>query len=308
MENFNLSTGYELPIVNGFRERIKPNWKKVFKTFKYDDIPKEKVNKLKHDIFHAKNLLEKYGFDFYGKKIMDVGCYLGIQCFGAKEMGASEVVGIDIPEYYVNQSTDKEINASQVLEQRRNQIREFHPHLDQSKIKFHDVSVFEMDFENEFDIIFSWETFEHITNPKQALNKIYKALKPGGISYNIYNPFFCLTGGHSMCTLDYPFAHVLMDNNDFKKYTETIIPPGVPNNYSELCYDFFTKNLNRMTQFDLKQYIKEENFKLLDFIPIPDINLLQMIDPSLLQSSKSIHPTLTLNDLLCSYVHFLIQK
>ena len=38
-----------------------------------------------------------------------------------------------------------------------------------------------MDYENEFDIIFSWETFEHIMNPKEALVRIYKALKPGGI-------------------------------------------------------------------------------------------------------------------------------
>ena len=29
-----------------------------------------------------------------------------------------------------------------------------------------------------------------------------------------------MAGGHSMCTLDYPFAHVLLDNKDFKKYVD----------------------------------------------------------------------------------------
>ena len=189
MKSFKLSSGYELPIVDGFREQVKSNWRNAYKNFEYDPIPIEKTNKLKYDIKTATHILSKYGITLDNKKIMDVGCYLGIQCFGAIELGAKEAVGIDIPEYYINQSIEN-VDASKILEQRRNDIRKQHPNLDQSKINFHDVSVFEMDFDNEFDIIFSWETFEHIINPKEALKRIYKALKPGGLSFHNYNPFF----------------------------------------------------------------------------------------------------------------------
>tara|TARA_R100000322_G_C5427798_1_gene187900 strand:+ start:346 stop:1269 length:924 start_codon:yes stop_codon:yes gene_type:complete len=307
MKSFKLSNGYELPIVDGFREQIKSNWRNAYKNFEYDPIPIEKTNKLKYDIKTATHILSKYGITLDNKKIMDVGCYLGIQCFGAIELGAKEAVGIDIPEYYVNQSIEN-VDASKILEQRRNDVRKQHPNLDQSKISFHDVSVFEMDFDNEFDIIFSWETFEHIIDPKEALKRIYKALKPGGLSFHNYNPFFCSSGGHSMCTLDYPFAHILLTNEDFKKYTTEIIPKNPPKKYSELSYNFFTKNLNRMTQQDLKNYIKEAGFKTLDFITMPDFNVLNYLDDSVLTAAQSLYPTLTLKDLLCSNVYFLIQK
>jgi ubiquinone/menaquinone biosynthesis C-methylase UbiE len=165
-----------------------------------------------------------------------------------------------------------------------------------------------MDFENEYDIIFSWETFEHIINPKESLKRIYKALKPGGVSFHNYNPFFCSSGGHSMCTLDYPFAHILLTNKDFKKYTTEVIPENPPEKYSELSYNFFTKNLNRMTQQDLKNHIKEAGFKTLDFITMPDFNVLNYLDNSVLTAAKKLYPNLTLNDLLCSNVYFLIQK
>ena len=88
--------------------------------------------------------------------------------------------------------------------------------------------------------------FEHIMNPKEALARIYKALKPGGIVFSQYNPFFCISGGHSMCTLDFPFAHTLLTDEDFKKYVETIVPENAPPKYSELSYNFFTKNLNHL--------------------------------------------------------------
>ena len=269
----------------------------------------EKINKLKHDIRHANNLLSKCGITLENKKIMDVGCLRGMQCFGAMELGASEAVGIDIPEYYINQSLNGEVvNASKVLEEKRNKLREFHSHLDQSKISFKDVSVFEMDYKNEFDIIFSWETFEHIMNPKEALVRIYKALKPGGIVFSQYNPFFCISGGHSMCTLDFPFAHTLLTDEDFKRYVETIIPENCPPKYSELSYNFFTKNLNRMTQNDLTKYINDVGFELVNFMSMPDLSLLNVIDDSTLDSAKTIHPTLTLNDLLCSSVYFIGRK
>ena len=113
MKSFKLSNGYELPIVDGFREQIKSNWRNAYKNFEYDPIPIEKTNKLKYDIKTATHILSKYGITLDNKKIMDVGCYLGIQCFGAIELGAKEAVGIDIPEYYVNQSIEN-VDASKI--------------------------------------------------------------------------------------------------------------------------------------------------------------------------------------------------
>jgi hypothetical protein len=47
---------------------------------------------------------------------------------------------------------------------------------------------------------------------------------------------------------------------------------------------------------------------LVNFMSTPDLNLLNVIDDSTLDSAKTIHPTLTLNDLLCSNVFFIGRK
>lgn len=308
MREFVTSNGTTIPIIEGFRERIKPNWKSAFKPFEFSEMTLEKANKLKKDIQLASVFLGAHGVTIKDKDILDVGCYLGTQCIGAIEQGARSATGIDIPEYYVNQSTDPDVNASQVLSERRSQLINLHKDLDSSKIAFEDLSVFEMEYENQFDIIYSWETFEHITNPKEALIRIKKALKPGGVSFNLYNPFFCFSGGHSMCTLDFPFAHTLLSPDDFKSYVTQVKPSEVPENYVELCCNFFTKNLNRMTQTDLRNYIDEAGLTLLDFISVPELNLLNYIDNNLLTGVKRLYENATLNDLLCSYVYFIVKK
>ena len=94
----------------------------------------------------------------------------------------------------------------------------------------------------------------------------------------------------------------------FKKYVETVVPENPPSKYSELSYNFFTKNLNRMTQNDLTKYINDVGFELVNFMSVPDLNLLNVIDDSTLDSAKTIHPTITLNDLLCSSVFFIGRK
>ena len=63
-----------------------------------------------------------------------------------------------------------------------------------------------------------------------------------------------------------------------------------------------------MTQQDLKNYIEESGFKTLDFITMPDFNVFKYLDNSILTAAKNLYPNLTLNDLLCSYVYFIIQK
>ena len=44
---------------------------------------------------------------------------------------------------------------------------------------------------------------------------------------------------------------------------------------------------------DLKNYLKEENFKILDFIALPDFNILQYIDNNTLTLAKQLYPNLT---------------
>ena len=43
---------------------------------------------------------------------------------------------------------------------------------------------------NSKDLILSWDTLEHLANPKKAFEEMYKLLKPGGFTFHEYNSFF----------------------------------------------------------------------------------------------------------------------
>ena len=65
MESFKLSNGYELPIVKGFREQIKPNWKKAYKNFEYDPIPIEKTSHARKSLVDHSSLILKSFMCFF---------------------------------------------------------------------------------------------------------------------------------------------------------------------------------------------------------------------------------------------------
>ena len=78
-----------------------------------------------------------------------------------------------------------------------------------------------------FDAIVSYEVLEHVQRPEAAFAAMARLLRPGGIAYHDYNPFFSVNGGHSPCTLAIPWGHVRLDAADFRRYLEELRPTEV---------------------------------------------------------------------------------
>lgn len=110
-----------------------------------------------------KEHLERYSFalDFIkNKKVLDIACGTG---YGSKlmaEAGAEKVVGGDIEE--------GAIREAQALKRIDN-------------LDFLVVNAMKMPFaEKEFDIVVSFETIEHLSNPEKFIKEIARVLKSGG--------------------------------------------------------------------------------------------------------------------------------
>jgi len=58
-----------------------------------------------------------------------------------------------------------------------------------------------------FDAIVSFEMLEHVQQPAAAFAEMARLVRPGGIVYHDYNPFFSSKGGHSLCTLAFQHPH-----------------------------------------------------------------------------------------------------
>jgi len=316
MSIFTTENNFRIESLNGLKEQIKPSWRGILKPEnKLIPLTIEKTNKLKNDTYEAERLLNNYGYTIRESNVMDVGCYAGIQCYAAAELGAKSSKGIDIPEYFTLQTTGKNINKNEDIKEHSNLYAQkrkeasaaFSPEI-VSKVSFEDLSIHDLNEKEKYDIIFSWETLEHIIDNDKGFKNIYNALVPGGLSLHAYNPFFSTTGGHSLCTTNAPWGHARMTINDFKKYIKENLPSDVPEDFVEISLNFFTKNLNRMTQYDLKSSLVDNGFSILEFIPHVKYNLLNNITNEIFYQIKQLYPTVQLIDLICDYVTILVKK
>ncbi len=97
---------------------------------------------------------------FRGKSFLDAGCGIGRNSLWALKAGAASCVAFDYDERTVNVA-------------KRN-LNGFH----NCKVEF--GSIYDIPYEDEFDIVFSTGVIHHLAKPKDAVRELVKALKSGG--------------------------------------------------------------------------------------------------------------------------------
>lgn len=98
--------------------------------------------------------------DFAGKSVLDAGCGMGRNSCWALRWGAARVTAFDFDERSV-------ASARQTLAQFPN-----------ASVCF--KSIYDIDWQDEFDISFSLGVIHHLERPREALGKMVRATKKGG--------------------------------------------------------------------------------------------------------------------------------
>jgi hypothetical protein len=130
-----------------------------------------------------------------------------------------------------------------------------------------------------------------------------RLLRPGGILYHDYNPFFSSIGGHSLCTLDFPWGHVRLDAGDFERYLREIRPTEVDQGLR-----FYTESLNRMTLAEMRAGIVSAGLELLAVVPWYERALVQGVTPDVLAEVQRTYPEATTEDLLATFVAVVARR
>jgi len=202
------SNGNKFYLLDGYRDIVQPGWQGALKVPDYKILPtdddihtsKQKAQKI---VKQTLSQLGQFSFDVQGADILEFGCHDGIKSQLFVKQNANSVTGSDIPYYYRhdrNEDTKESKYNEQVryLEFLRDKVKlSLNAAKDNSaNVRYVNDNITESIFSSDsFDLIFSWNVFEHIQKPHNALAEIYRILKPGAITYNKYNPFFCEGGG-----------------------------------------------------------------------------------------------------------------
>src|SRR3989339_2153126 len=98
--------------------------------------------------------------DWKEKKVLDAGCGMGRNSYWPMKWGAESVTAFDFDERSVARAKEtlKDFSSVSVLYK----------------------SIYDIEWEDEFDIAFSVGVIHHLKDPQKALTNMVRALKPGG--------------------------------------------------------------------------------------------------------------------------------
>lgn len=98
--------------------------------------------------------------DFENKKVLDAGCGMGRNSYWSLKYGAKELVAFDFDKRSVA-VTKKNLSC-----------------FNNARVEF--GSIYEMSWQDKFDIVFCIGVIHHLENPKKAIKNLIKAVRPGG--------------------------------------------------------------------------------------------------------------------------------
>lgn len=182
--------------------------------------------------------LFNHGVDPRGKHILDLGCGFGGYSLALLEQGA-DVVGIDL-EHFHTPGFPKRVIA------------------DANLIPFHDSA---------FDVVLCSSLIEHVKNPEFLLNEIVRVLKPAGILYLSFPPFYSPKGGHQFSPFHYLGEKTALKLFQKVKHRYLKIPwvsermVSDPLSYSD---SFTTWGLYRMTIQRAEQILRNTHLRTLN--------------------------------------------
>lgn len=312
MGTFTDSFGDEYELRDGLRTKIRPSWRKMLEDAKVDlsdDFLNRQMDHGRIAVEKMSPVIESMGKNINGSNILEVGCHSGGTSFALAENGASYVMGTEYAGYKVEavdmESSEMEnqlIEVNDDLNLTRERLADkFQIH---SSVEFQDDDICSTRLpKNSFDIVMSWEVIEHLHDTGAAFKSMYEVTSPGGIMVHEYNPFFCLNGGHSLCTLDMLWGHTRLSNEDFARYLDELRPQE-----KERALSFYRKGLNRTTLADLNDEVSSAGWSDIAIIPFSKEQHLRMIDQDILRQTRRHYPKVTLQDLCTPRVYVIARK
>lgn len=144
---------------------------------------------------------------FSGAKVLNVGCGEMLADFGLLRLRPTSITGLDIAPHPAN-------HIEQVAEKLSR--HGLHPEPGYAEtLSYVSYDGEQFPFEDEtFDVIFSWSSFEHITNVPKVLLEIRRVMKPHSKAFiQVYPWYRHFHGSHLTDWIPEPFFHLKRQND-----------------------------------------------------------------------------------------------
>jgi len=154
--------------------------------------------------------------------------------------------------------------------------------------------------ENEsFDLVFSYNSFEHIMDPEKAFLECLRLLKPGGFVFITFNPLFLAPMGfHAYKSTQVPYLQVLFEKEIILEFIHENKLPEISFSYSAL---------NNWSVSDFRKLWKktDQMYTMVHYREIPDYYGIELIAsyPSCFKSKSKL-----IDDFTVSGIELMFKK
>jgi SAM-dependent methyltransferase len=304
--------GVRHPLDRGHRDALKPGWRTLLDPVAAAAPPTEariqgRVAGARTTVAAAEAFVRTTTGQRLTRRILEVGCYDGATAFQLATIEGARVTASDLARYYVVQRPAEP--AEEAITRQHGELAALRERArvaagaPEGTVAFVEDDITASTLEpGSFDAIVSFEVLEHV-DAHRAFASMARLLRPGGVGYHDYNPFFALNGGHALCTLDFPWGHARLDADDVERYVREVRPGEAAQ-----ALRFYRENLNRMTQADLRVWVAEAGLELVAMLPWNDRSLAARLGDDVLGEVRRAYPAATVADLLGTFVAVVVRR
>ena len=118
------------------------------------------------------------------------------------------------------------------------------------------------------DLLYSFDAFEHFTDPAAVLDEAYRVLAPGGVLYASFGPLWnSAFGPHQWGRIDVPYLHHLFRAADLDHFSDTTGRRRLTPNVNRLPLAYFRDLFSlRDHRFKRVSYVEKMNVSFVDLI------------------------------------------
>ena len=174
-----------------------------------------------------------------GKSVLDFGCGSGNESADMALHGAKRVVGLDIIQASLNAARENaaRLNVSHICE-------------------------FTTQTDEKFDVILSFDAFEHYDDPEGILELMAKRIKPDGrLIVSFGSPWYHPLGGHTFSV--FPWAHLIFTEKALIRWRSDFKTDGAT------CFSEVEGGLNQMTIGRFERIVAKSPFHFVAMQTVP---------------------------------------
>ncbi|MEZ6083124.1 MAG: class I SAM-dependent methyltransferase [Phycisphaerae bacterium] len=280
----------------GHRDELKPGWSKMLEDQPSSPSDAEIVREMdgvSSRLKLATRMLAAFGGRIDVDDALVVGCGDVVEPTFVASAGARSVVGTDLS------FTEDRERLLRIVDRFLIENGRSIPKPDVVEMREDNIADSSLS-DQSFDLVCSWRTLEHISDPQAAFAEMYRVLRPGGYAYHEYNPFFAIDGGHSLVTLDIPWGHVRFDRSDIERYLQQF-----RSNETERAW--LLRQLPESNDHRRSQRVRHvSRFRNTRRHPRTRTEDLIRVDAKLLNAAQQNYPGTTLNDLISRIVRVVM--